>query len=164
MKRVTKIALIAALSVGLVVISSVIYFTSNEIFAQEETSNYSLDKINSIRARSGLKKLSWNSKLEKAAESKANDMVQNGYFDHTSPSGTKAWNFILDSGYSYRFAGENLAVDYNSVDDAFVAWQKSPSHLENILSNKFTDYALVEREGVISGENVKIYVQLFGSL
>lgn len=166
MKRGTKIVLVAGLSLGLVVASSFVFIKTNRIFAKENSyvnTDLSLILVNNVRVSKGLNKLNWNDELAKAAQAKANDMFAKNYFDHTAPDGAKAWDFILNSGYSYRFAGENLAVEFDNVNDAFTAWEKSPTHLENILSSKFNDYALVEKEGNLNGKNVKVYVQLFGT-
>jgi len=166
MKRGNKIALITGLSIGLVIVSSFVFIKSTKIFAKENiivSSDRSLELANNLRASKHLNNLTWNDDLAKAAEAKANDMFAKNYFDHTAPDGAKAWSFILNANYSYRFAGENLAVEFDNVDDAFVAWENSPTHLENLLSDKFSDYALVEKEGSLNGENVKVFVQLFGT-
>lgn len=164
MKRGTKIVLAASIALAFIVSSSIIFISNNRIFAQEEKTDRSLYLVNEYRAQEGLKTLSWNSKLELAAQEKADDIFEKGYFDHTSPDGTKVWSFILDSGYSYKFAGENLAADFNSVDEAFNAWLDSPTHLSNITSDKYTDYALFQKEGTLNGTNMIVYVQLFGAL
>jgi len=164
MKRGIKIALVTGLSAGLVIASSFALVKTNHIFAKDnDYPQISLDLVNSARIESGLDTLSWNDQLARAAQEKANDMFAKNYFAHTGPNGEKAWNFILDAGYSYEYAGENLAVEFDNVNDAFSAWEKSPSHFKNITSNKYSDYALVEKEGNLDGKNVKIYVQIFAS-
>jgi uncharacterized protein YkwD len=164
MERGTKIVLVASIALSLIVSSSIIFISSNRIFAQEEKTDQSLFLVNEYRTQRGLKDLSWNSKLERAAEEKANDIFEKGYFDHTAPDGTKVWSYILDSGYSYKFVGENLAADFDSVDKAFSAWVESPTHLSNITSEKYTDYALFQKEGTLDGKNIIVFVQLFGAL
>lgn len=163
MKRGTKIVLAITLSVGLIA-SSIVLVNTNKIFAKEDNkSEISLELVNSQREQSGLSRLHWDYELENAANKKAEDMLAKGYFDHTSPEGKKAWDFILNSGYSYRIAGENLAADFDNEAEAFDAWEKSPTHLSNILSDDYLDYALVVKEGNLDGQKTKVYVQLFGS-
>jgi len=165
MKRGKRIALITGLSISLVLGSSIVFVKNSRIFAQdfEYQSDKSLSLVNNERSKHGLNALNWNSKLYEAAEKKANDIFEKNYFDHTSPEGAKVWSFILDSGYSYKTAGENLAVEFNNVEQAVDAWKQSPTHMANILSGKFSDYALYEKEGELDGKSVKVYVQLFGS-
>lgn len=164
MKRGTRIVLALAIALSFIASTSIIFVSTKKIFAKEEKYDRSLSLVNSYRTKQGLKSFSWNNKLESAAQKKAEDIFAKGYFDHSSPDGTKVWSFILDSGYDYRFAGENLAADFDSIDEAFNAWVESPSHLSNITSDKFTDYALFEKEGVLNGQTITVYVQLFGSI
>ena len=165
MNNKVKIALISVSAITIALVSSLVVYKNSNIFAKEQdyTSDYSLTLVNTERASKNLKTLEWNSQLEKAAQDKVNDIFTKGYFDHTAPDGTKAWDFILSEGYDYRVAGENLAADYSNIDDAFAAWKKSPTHLENILSDKFTDYAISQKEGVLNGQDTTVYVQLFAS-
>ncbi|MFH1855174.1 MAG: CAP domain-containing protein [bacterium] len=167
MNKTAKVALIAAFSVYVVLASTLIVYkyrispTNQTVLSAD--SNYSLDLVNDERKLSGLKPLDWNNDLEKAALGKAVDIFNKDYFAHTAPDGTKAWNFILTEGYSYKYAGENLAVDFDNINDAFEGWKNSPSHLKNIVSDKYEDYALVQKEGVLDGKNTIVFVQLFAS-
>ena len=56
-----------------------------------------------------------------------------------------------------------MAIDYASVDDAFDAWMDSPTHLANILSDKYQEYGFAQGEGYIEGYKSKVYVQIFAS-
>jgi len=136
-----------------------------KIYASNISKNESvaLAETNKIRKEKGVATLSWNSKLANAAQDKARDMVDDNYFDHTSPSGKKAWNFVLGENYEYKAAGENLAIDFDSVKDATVAWKESPTHYSNIISPKYTDFGFAELNGVINGKSTTVYVQIFGS-
>jgi uncharacterized protein YkwD len=57
---------------------------------------------NQIRARRGLPLLKDNAKLRKAANQHSSEMVEQGYFDHTSPSGTTFIDRVLGAGYAKR--------------------------------------------------------------
>src|ERR1700722_13373901 len=58
-----------------------------------------VDLANGDRAQNGLPPLTINSQLQEAAQLKANDMVANGYFAHTSPSGKDPWYWFQQAGY-----------------------------------------------------------------
>lgn len=119
--------------------------------------------INNTRKERNLNPLSWNEQLASAAQEKANDMLERGYFDHASPSGEMVWKTIEKDGYKYSTAGENLAIDYENVNKAYDAWIKSPSHLDNIISSKYTDFGFAVVEGLYEGKDTKFFVQIFAS-
>ena len=58
------------------------------------------------------KTLSVNTLLEEAARLKAEDMAKNGYFSHTSPDGKTPWHWLDRVGYAFKYAGENLAINF----------------------------------------------------
>src|SRR6185312_9231440 len=60
---------------------------------------------NQIRAAHHLPLLKQNQKLIKAAVAHSSNMVNDGYFDHTDPSGDTFVDRILGSGYVKRNAG-----------------------------------------------------------
>lgn len=82
--------------------------------------------------------LTLDTKLSEAAQRKANDMVQKDYWSHTSPSGQQPWQFIIDSGYQYRAAGENLAYGFTSANSVLNGWMKSQEHRANLLDSTYT--------------------------
>lgn len=118
---------------------------------------------NSSRAQAGLSLLSTNGQLASAATAKANDMFTNQYFAHTSPDGKAPWNFINESGYTYTYAGENLAIGYSDASELQAAWMNSPSHRENILSPNFSEIGVASISGVFEGADTIIVVEMFGS-
>ncbi|NMB56904.1 hypothetical protein GYA19_03135, partial [Candidatus Beckwithbacteria bacterium] len=71
-----------------------------------------IELTNEQRQKNGLSVLKANDKLAQAALAKANDMFQFEYWDHFSPSKRSPWTFILNAGYDYHYAGENLAKDF----------------------------------------------------
>ncbi len=160
---VNKLVLITGylfLIVGITFITPSIKTVAGSIPAEGNTD---LELVNELRATNGLGALNWNDNLSSAAKLKADDMVSNNYFEHTSPTGRNAWDFLLSSGYNYKFAGENLAIDFTNITDAQKAWENSPTHLKNILSADYSDFGLAETEGNIAGRETHIYVQLFGA-
>lgn len=108
-----------------------------------------LSSTNNERAGSGLSGLSLNSKLNQAAQSKANHMIANNYWSHYAPDGTSPWYFIESAGYSYERAGENLAYGFSSSGGVVQGWMDSPTHRANILDSGFSEVGF----GIANGEN-----------
>lgn len=123
---------------------------------------YSL--TNQERVAAGLSGLPRNSKLEKAALNKAKDMFAKNYWAHYAPDGsTTPWQFITQSGYTYKIAGENLAKDFDTSAAVVAAWIASPSHRANILGADYKDMGMVAVNGAILGEETTLVVQMFGT-
>jgi uncharacterized protein YkwD len=106
--------------------------------ASSDLSTVSLLKYTNIqRQKNSESALSLNDDLMSAAQAKAESMVQENYWSHTSPNGQTPWSFIVASGYNYQLAGENLAYGFSNAEAAITGWMNSPEHRANILS---TDY------------------------
>lgn len=67
--------------------------------------------INQQRANNGLAALKVDEELQKVAKIKAEDMVANNYFSHTSPTYGSPFDMMKSFGISYRTAGENIAAN-----------------------------------------------------
>jgi uncharacterized protein YkwD len=115
------------------------------------------------RSEAGLSPLVLNQVLSNAAYSKGQDMINRDYWAHVSPDGTQPWKFFKDFGYSYRYAGENLARDFSSASSAVDAWMNSPTHKENMLNPKYKEIGIGVIEGDLAGSDTTIIVQFFGS-
>lgn len=122
-----------------------------------------IELTNQKRAEAGVGSLTLNDSLSKAAKEKGLDMIQDNYWAHVAPDGTEPWDFFKAVGYSYRFAGENLARDFTNPEDAIDAWMASPSHRENMLSEKYTEIGVAVVEGDLNGKDTTLIVQLFGT-
>lgn len=118
---------------------------------------------NSARAKADLPALRENSLLAEAAKNKANDMIKNDYFAHTSPKGVEPWVWIKDTGYQYRAAGENLAINYTDATDQHEAWMKSETHRANILSNRYQEIGVAVTKGKIDGKESILTVEFFAA-
>lgn len=117
---------------------------------------------NSARTKAGLATLSENPKLTLAAQSKAEDMIANDYFAHTSPTGVEPWYWVKQEDYSYKAAGENLAINYTNAIDQHDAWMKSPTHRANIMSERYQEIGVAVVQGKIDGKESTVTVQFFG--
>jgi uncharacterized protein YkwD len=98
-----------------------------------------LASTNQHRANNGVAALSNNAKLNASAQAKANDMVAQNYWSHTSPNGDQPWVFFDAAGYHYVKAGENLAYGFATSSDAVLGWMNSPTHKANMLDGAFTE-------------------------
>jgi hypothetical protein len=118
-----------------------ILISSSEVLgeSQDFSSTSLLSDTNKDRQLDHEGTLSVNENLANAAQAKAEDMVNNNYWSHTSPSGATPWSFISNSGYQYQSAGENLAYGFNSSAAVEKAWMNSPEHKANILDGSYKD-------------------------
>ncbi len=121
-----------------------------------------LKHTNERRKDAGLTDLKISSKLNTAAQKKAEDMFTHDYWAHTSPSGKEPWDFIRSAGYQYTFAGENLAVDFANSKSVVNAWYNSPSHKSNLLSQNYTEVGFAIVNGELHGRKTTLVVQMFG--
>jgi len=115
------------------------------------------------RTANGLSPLNENGSLNGAAIAKGNDMLAKDYWAHFSPDGTSPWNFFLNFGYRYRYAGENLARDFGDATSAVNAWMNSPTHRDNILNPNYREIGIGVVEGDLAGVDTTIIVQFFGT-
>lgn len=108
-------------------------------------------------------RLAWNSVLAQAAELKARDMAEKGYFAHNSPEGKSPWYWFDTAGYEFVHAGENLAVDFADSGDVNRAWMDSTGHRKNILNENFTEIGIAIATGIFNGRETTFVVQMFGA-
>ncbi|OBZ18489.1 SCP-like extracellular [Bacillus sp. FJAT-27264] len=101
-----------------------------------------LDLVNQERTKAGLKSLSLNSALSKMALAKAQDMYDNNYFDHQSPTYGSPFDMMKAFGITYNSAGENIANGQTSAEEVMNQWMNSPGHRANILNSSFTEIGI----------------------
>ena len=118
---------------------------------------------NIFREQNGLQPLSENILLNSAATVKANDILKQQYFEHTSPDGLGASDLATSEGYEYLSIGENLALgNYKDSEEVVSAWMESPGHRANILNSKFEEIGIGAVRGVYDGYETWVAVQIFG--
>jgi len=110
--------------------------TTTNSFSMTKNEKIIFDLINKERTTAGLPKLAADATLFKAARLKAQDMVKNSYFSHTSPTYGSPFKMMKTYSVSYKVAGENIAGN-PSLEDAVSSWMKSATHKQNILSNSY---------------------------
>lgn len=137
--------------------------SSGNTSSSTETSNMNSDEkevfdlINKQRTNNGLAALKNDSEVQSVARIKAQDMVDNNYFSHTSPTYGSPFDMLKSFKISYKTAGENIAGN-SSNSSAVTAWMNSSGHKANILNSNFNYTGI----GVVSSPKYgKMYVQLF---
>ena len=97
-----------------------------------------VELVNEQRAAYGLNPLTLSSKLSDVARLKSQDMHDNNYFSHTSPTYGSPFDMMKTFGISYRTAGENIAKGYATPQAVVTAWMNSEGHRANILNANYT--------------------------
>jgi hypothetical protein len=162
--REKSVLIILAITVFLLLASLIgSYVIRNSKFLAAIQSAFLVDLANEDRIAQGSSKLVINDKLVAAAQLKANDMAEKGYFAHTSPEGVTPWYWFGQAGYSYIYAGENLAVNFSDSVDVQKAWMNSPLHRANILNNRYKEIGIATAEGEYKGKKTTFIVQMFGT-
>ena len=111
--------------------------------------------VNEIRQQNGLRPLAANWELSRVARYKSQDMRDNGYFSHNSPTYGTPFQMLSAFGLSYRTAGENIAKGYASPQAVVNGWMNSSGHRANILNASYMQIGV----GYVSGGNY--WTQLF---
>ncbi len=138
-------------------------FYSGPARVSDVTASNIIRLTNDARQANGVATLKTNSALNSAAAAKANDMLQEQYFAHVSPSNLTPWYWFKQAGYAYQYAGENLAIDYLEAEDVINAWLASPSHRENLLASKYQEIGVSVVTGNFQGAQSILVVQMFGT-
>ena len=122
-----------------------------------------IERTNLQREKYGLSPLKESAKLNLSAELKVQDMFQNQYFGHESPSGEGVGNLSEKFTYKFLAIGENLALGNFQNDKALVdGWMDSPGHRTNILSHIYQEIGVAVGEGIFEGKTTWLAVQHFG--
>ncbi|MBR2404529.1 MAG: SafA/ExsA family spore coat assembly protein [Clostridia bacterium] len=94
--------------------------------------------VNEVRVQNGLSPLTHDWQLSRVARYKSQDMKDNNYFSHTSPTYGSPFDMMKSFGVSYRSAGENIAKGQSTPQAVVNAWMNSSGHRKNILSSSYT--------------------------
>ena len=94
--------------------------------------------VNAERAKYGLSAMTEDWELSRVARYKSQDMHDNRYFAHSSPTYGTPFQMIRAFGLSYRAAGENIAMGYPTPAAVVAGWMNSEGHRANILSGSYT--------------------------
>lgn len=132
-------------------------------YSSSITTESILQLTNQKRTEHGLSALRLDPQLVEAAGQKASDMFARDYWAHVTPTGGQPWSFITTTGYTYLYAGENLARDFGDPQAVIDAWMASPTHKDNLLNSNYNDIGIVVSNGNLSGVQTTLVVQMFGT-
>lgn len=114
--------------------------------------------VNVERSKRGLKPLTNNWQLSRCARVKSEDMRNNNYFSHTSPTYGSPFTMIKAFNIPYSTAGENIAGGQPSPQQVMNMWMNSAGHRANILNPNFTQIGV----GYATGGSYRYYwTQMF---
>ena len=111
--------------------------------------------VNEARAENGLQPLTASAEISRVARAKSQDMADNGYFSHTSPTYGTPFQMLTAFGISYKTAGENIAYGQRTPQEVVTGWLNSPGHRANILNASYTQIGV----GYVAAGNY--WTQLF---
>ena len=114
------------------------HYTTASLSVQEQTAG---NLLNNDRARYNLSPLTIDPALCRIARIKSEDMRDNQYFAHISPTYGDIRQMLRQFGYSYSAAGENIA-HHATIEKAQAAFLSSPGHRKNIMSSVYTKVGL----------------------
>lgn len=129
-------------------------YTTISISKQEEIV---FELLNRDRAQNGLPALVLDPELCRIARIKSQDMNDNNYFAHESPTYGRVGQMLNHFGYAFNGAGENIA-HHATVEKAQAAFMSSTGHRANILGKQWQKVGI----GVVYDDQGFVYVtQIF---
>jgi uncharacterized protein YkwD len=138
-----------------VLVTVILLFSTQIASASEITAENVINVVNKEREARMLKPLKNSDLLMKAAEDKSRHMIIHNYFEHYA-LGLTPWSFIINSGYDYSIAGENLAMGFKTSEGLVEAWMNSPTHRANILNPDYEDIGVGIVKGAFTEDGEKI--------
>ena len=142
---------------------------SPEKLGQKATIRTTLCLLNKERISRGLRKLRADSKLHRAADGHADDMVARHYFDHDSKSGTSFITRIERTGWTRSrrswTVAENIGYGSGSYATPLAmvqGWMRSSGHRANILAREFRMIGIGVANAAPMGDRGATYTTDFG--
>ncbi|QAS53104.1 CAP domain-containing protein [Halobacillus litoralis] len=114
-----------------------------------------IELTNNAREKNGLNPLKSSGEVTEVAQEKSEDMAENNYFSHTSPTYGSPFDMLKEFGVDYRTAAENIAAGQQSPQEVVDGWLNSPGHRKNIMNKNLTHI------GVGFAEDGNQWVQMF---
>ncbi|MEM1220401.1 MAG: CAP domain-containing protein [Bacteroidota bacterium] len=82
--------------------------------------------------------LTWDLRLESAAEMHAKDMHTNDFFDHKGSDGSQVWDRVGEAGFDWMAVAENIAWGHDSIEEVVQSWKKSSGHCKTLMSPEYS--------------------------
>lgn len=111
-----------------------------------------IELCNIERKNRGIEPLIEDEQLMNIARIKSQNMIDENYFGHVSPTYGDSFNMMLNFGVKFIFAAENIAEGRISPEEVVDLWMKSDIHRANIINKKFTNVGVgtaVDKNGII---------------
>ncbi|WP_054635223.1 CAP domain-containing protein [Thalassobacillus sp. C254] len=105
---------------------------------EEAAEQQVLEATNVIRQSFGKDPLEWDEEVAQVAYLHSEDMAQNNYFAHDSPTSGALQDRMTAGDVSFMRAGENIAAQYVDATSAVIGWLNSEGHRVNLLSEDFS--------------------------
>ncbi|MCR6110182.1 LysM peptidoglycan-binding domain-containing protein [Bacillus sp. A301a_S52] len=126
--------------------------TSNEVKQEADSSLSEFEQevirlTNEERESRGLDSFDIAEDVSEVARVKSEDMRDDDYFSHTSPTYGSPFDMLRSFDISYRSAGENIAAGQATPEQVVNSWMNSPGHRANILNSDFTHIGVGYAEG-----------------
>ncbi|MFJ9552052.1 CAP domain-containing protein [Streptomyces erythrochromogenes] len=93
--------------------------------------------VNKVRKEQGVRSVSVDARLTKAAQLHSRDMAAMNSLTHFGSDGSTLGQRLSRSGFKRRSVGENVALNQTSPREVIEAWSSSPGHLENMINPRF---------------------------
>ena len=90
--------------------------------------------VNTARAKAGCKRVVVDGKLAAAARGHSTDMAARNYYDHSTPEGVDFGTRIVNAGYSWASAAENIAKGPPTAQEVMKTWLGSAAHRAAIVN------------------------------
>ena len=117
--------------------------------------------LNNLRIGNGAATVTYDARLDAAAQGHADDMVANGYFTHDADGNDNdgvdtnvVGDRVTAQGYNWVAVGENLAGRQQTEESALTAWENSPDHDAMMNATTLSEFGL----GVAGSGNDKRWV------
>lgn len=117
--------------------------------------------VNLERTSRGIAALTLNARLAELARLKSEDMRDNNYFSHTSPTYGTPLEMLKRFGVAHRAYAENIAAGQPTPAAVVNTWMNSPGHRANILDPRFTDTGVGYVGGTPTSRYQHYWTQLF---
>ena len=110
--------------------------------------------LNAFRAAQGLRRVSHDPELSRAAQVQACDLARSGEFGHRGSDGSNHRVRVERTGYCAGVSGENLAWGYPRAQQIITGWQGSPGHRQVMALDRAQEFGV----GLAQGSKGPVWV------
>lgn len=107
--------------------------------------------------------VTWDERIEAAAQMHAEDMAANENVSHTGSDGSEPGDRLLTEGYDWFTWGENVLFGINNGADALDTLLDSPPHCGSIMNPDFQEVGAGSAQGSFQGFTSTYWTILFAT-